>query len=119
MTVPIPSPNYEHGWRDLRRRELAFWTIVLTYLPAVGLTMLALGLLHQDVPKNFAVWVGGGWIAIYIVASLCRRRFRCPRCRNFYFRRGDDQRSSRPICAHCALPCWTTTDPEGDALSQR
>jgi hypothetical protein len=121
ITFRKTDADYEQNWRDLRRRELAFWTVVLSYLPAMGLTILVASLLHHDVPKDFAIWIGGGWIAVYIGASLYRRRFRCPRCHNFFFRRGGDQSSSPPTCAHCALPCWTPKDPdpEDDILSQQ
>ena len=80
--------DYEHSWRDLRRRELAFWAVVFSYLPSVGLTMLAVSLFHYDVPKDFAVWVGGGWIAMYIITSLYRRGFRCPTVSQFLFSSG-------------------------------
>lgn len=114
---PRAGADNERSWRDLRRREVAFWTVVLSYLPAVGLAILAAGLLSYDVPRNLAVWVAGGWIAFYVAASLHRRGFRCPRCHNLYFRRG--QTSSARACAHCTLPCWALEDPDGDILSQR
>ena len=105
------DPAYERSWRDLRRRELLFWLVVLSYLPGVLLTILAVSLFRYDVPDQFAFWVGGGWIASYLALAFYRRGFRCPRCHDFFLRRGRNQTSSSHTCAHCELPCWAPEDP--------
>jgi hypothetical protein len=110
------DPDYARSWRDLRRREAAFWIVVLSYLPGVALALLAVHLIRHDVPEHFALWVGGGWIATYVMANLYRLGFRCPRCRCSFFRPRMEQSGHAPTCAHCNLPRGAPQDPDAQSL---
>ena len=108
--------GYARSWRALRRRERAFWIVVLSYLPGVAVAILAVHLARDDVPECFALWVGGGWIASYVIASLYRGSFRCPRCGDFFLRRTIDRSGPERTCAHCELPRGAPQDPDAHSL---
>ena len=93
--------QYENAWYDLRRRELLIRLVALSFLPGVGVLILVTNWGYGDAPEHFGRWVGGGWIAAFLVAAIYRRCFRCPRCDNLYFGRRFSY--SPDVCAHCGL----------------
>jgi hypothetical protein len=114
MAIGFAGANrdYARSWRDLRRRERAFWIVVLSYVPGVGVAIMAVHLIRHDVPEYFAPWVGGGWLATYVIATFYRRSFRCPRCQHFFLGRTMDRGDSAQSCAHCELPRESPQDPD-------
>jgi hypothetical protein len=108
--------DYARSWRDLRRREVALWLVVVSYLPALALAMLVVHLFRYDVPQHFIVWVAGGWIAGYLAASVYRGAFRCPRCQHLFLTKAENQGTPARACTHCRLPRWAPQDPDGGNL---
>ena len=102
------GPNYINAWTDLRRRELLFRFVALSFVPLIFLTIAVVNALYGDLPQQFGRWVGGGWIAAFLVAGLYRRWFRCPRCSARFFAHGASLVAER--CANCRLPAYAEGD---------
>ena len=105
-TLRTNSDRFERAWRDLRRRDLLFRAIPLSFVPCAVLIIVVLNAMYGDVPREFGRWVGGGWIAAFFAAGAYRRRFRCPHCSELFFGRGLSNNSAR--CAHCQWPAHAT-----------
>jgi hypothetical protein len=114
MVVDRPQidPEYARSWRDLRRREFLWWLVMLMFMPGILLIMLALGIAFGDVPEHFGLWFGGVWIATFVVVSVYRQSFRCPRCNRSFFWRRNGYNPQAQYCAHCQLPRWALTDSD-------
>jgi hypothetical protein len=93
--------NYVRNWRDLRRRQYLFWIVVLSFVPAVLLSILIVNLLGSDVPQYFGAAIGAAWLAAYVAADCYLHHFRCPRCQGL-FHIGYVGQIAR-CCMHCRL----------------
>jgi hypothetical protein len=98
---PGTASNYARSWRDLRRRQYLFWIIVLSFLPAMLLSLAIINLLRNDAPEYFGAAIGAVWLAAYVAADFHLHHFRCPRCHGL-FSAGYGGQLSRS-CTHCQL----------------
>jgi hypothetical protein len=111
-TGEVPaSAQYEHGWRDLRRREVRLWFVSLSFVPGVLLTLMTMGLFRDYLPRHFGRCTGAVWLAACLTIGLHYRMFRCPRCRRFFFEWSLAQQSHG--CVHCKLPRWANSELAG------
>ena len=99
------DPEYLRSWRDLRRRELLFWFFVLSYVPGFLLIIVVVNVFNHDVPEHLGIYFSGTWLAGFVVTSLYRQNFRCPRCHQFFFRRYMLVDPYSQSCVHCNLAC--------------
>lgn len=72
----------EQGLRKIRRRRWLLWSIFLTYLPAIWLSLRITG---SD--RKTAV-VFGVWVLLAAVAGGLVAFARCPRCGNYFHMKG-------------------------------
>jgi hypothetical protein len=93
-------------WDEYRRRRNIFWLVWVTYVPGV----LALGLplrslLSSDIPIYV---VAVAWMIAFVVSGNWMTMWKCPRCRQAFFRTfwGGNPLATR--CVHCRLPKWTS-----------
>ncbi|MBI5017200.1 MAG: hypothetical protein HZB55_17175 [Deltaproteobacteria bacterium] len=84
------------GLSVIRRRRWYLWAVLLTYLPAIW---LSLEITESD--RKTAV-VFGVWVAMAAVAGAVVAAARCPRCGNYFHLMG-----LMPVwvrkCLHCGL----------------
>ena len=107
--------EYLRSWRDLRRREVLFWLVVLSYAPGILLIIWIMTEIHDDVHEHMFAFLSAAWIAAFVAAAAYRQRFRCPRCGQLFFRRliGYDPDSRK--CLSCGLPRWAFGPLIGDS----
>jgi hypothetical protein len=72
----VAHRKYEQAWRDLRRRDMLFRIVALSFVPGVLVIMAGFNAMYGDVPRHFGRLVGGGWIVAFFVVGTYRRRFR-------------------------------------------
>jgi len=80
------------GLKEIRRRRWYLWTIILVYLPLMGMAMT-----YRVVSVTFACWFFV-MLAIAIYAAVSR----CPRCGNYFHMHGMTLLYYRK-CLHCQL----------------
>jgi hypothetical protein len=97
--------DYLHSWRDLRCREGVFWFFVVSYVPGVLLIIAAINKFGRDIPEHIGLYFSAAWLAGFGGASLYRQNFRCPRCRQFFFRRFKLLEPYARNCVNCNLAC--------------
>jgi hypothetical protein len=97
------DPEYLRSWRDLRSRELLFWFFVLSYVPGILLIIIVVNVFNHDVPEHIGIYFSGAWLAGFLGTSLYCQNFRCPRCRNFFFRRFRFVEPYARNCVNCNL----------------
>ncbi|HEY2381329.1 MAG TPA: hypothetical protein VGK48_09130 [Terriglobia bacterium] len=105
---------YSQEWRRYRRWSRAFWLLFFFYLPAMDLAGHAIGPLRRGGPLIFGAALL--WMGSLIAVGYPKINFRCPRCRELFFRKFDDRpwRMSwqhNPFarrCMHCGLPKWAS-----------
>lgn len=100
------SQIYQRSWQDLRRRDLVFKLVVVSYVPGMALAILATEVFANYVSTRLAVYAAAVWLTMFVAVDLYRQAFRCPRCDHHFFRRsiwrGPDSRN----CLNCDLPLW-------------
>jgi hypothetical protein len=101
------DPQYLPSWRDLRRRELLFWFFVLSYIPGILLIIVIVNAFEHALPEHIGMYFSAVWLAGFAGASLYRQSFRCPRCRQFFFRRFIFVDPHSRSCVNCNLARWT------------
>ncbi len=97
------DPEYLRSWRDLRRRELLFWFLVLSYVSGSLLIIVAVNVFNHDVPEHLGIYFSGVWLAGFVGASRYRQNFRCPRCHHFFFHRFRPIEPHARNCVNCNL----------------
>jgi hypothetical protein len=97
------DPEYLRSWRDLRRRELLFWFLVLSYVSGFLLIIVAVNVFNHDVPEHLGIYFSGVWLAGFVGASRYRQNFRCPRCHHFFFHRFRPIEPHARNCVNCNL----------------
>ena len=98
--------NHSHvlAWKDYRRRVRWFflaWLGGFVVLAALG---TALDLLHA--PEWALLILGFFWMATFACAGFYLQRFRCPRCKEFFFFSTFSYWPFARACRHCKLPKW-------------
>ncbi len=92
----VEAPDIAAGLSKLRRKRWFLWSVFLTYVPAIW---LSLRLTRSDKATGvvFAVWV-----VLAAVAGTIAGFGRCPRCGNYFHMKG-----LMPVwvrkCLHCDL----------------
>jgi hypothetical protein len=88
--------DLEQGLAVIRRRRWYLWTVLLTYLPAIWLSLE----ITQSDRKTAVVF--GVWVAMAAVTGSLVAAVRCPQCGNYYHLLG-----LMPVwvrkCLHCGL----------------
>jgi len=100
------SPIYQRSWQDLHRRTIAFRLVVVSYVPAMALAILATDVFANYVPARLAVYAAAAWLTMFVAADLYRQAFRCPRCGHHFFRRAAWHGWDTRHCLSCDLPLW-------------
>src|SRR5262249_50712217 len=104
MSLMVSASKYAPSWQGLRQRNLLVWLIALSFIPGGLVLIVGANVWLGDVPQYFGRWVGGCWIAAFVLAGIYRRHFRCPRCHQQFFGRGSAESTKK--CAHCYMPLW-------------
>ena len=99
------DPKYLRAWRDLRRRELLFWSFVLSYVPGILLIIVVVNVFERDAPEHIGIYFSAAWLTGFVETSLYHQNFRCPRCHRFFFRRYMLVDPYSRNCVHCNLAC--------------
>lgn len=103
---------YSARWTRYRWWSLAFWLLFVLYLPGLAFLSRALGWTRGDgSPVLVAAFV---WMIVFLVVGYVKWNFRCPRCRELFFRKFDDRPGRQdwrrnPFarhCMHCGLAKW-------------
>jgi hypothetical protein len=102
MTENSVSPDSDHreidvaalrsGLQLVRRRRWYFWTIILAYLPLMGVAMR-----YKTVAFAFI-----SWFVVMFAIALYGALARCPRCGNYFHMHGMTLLFLRK-CLHCQL----------------
>jgi hypothetical protein len=104
------EPNYPDAWRDLRKRRLIFWALLLSFLPGCGALFIAIGLplsMFTGINDNyffFAIFVS--WFLALAIAGFRYQVFPCPRCHRPFAAEQWYRNIFRSECNHCGLPRW-------------
>ena len=99
------------GLARIRRRRWGLWSVLLTYLPAIW---LSLKITESD--RKTAV-VFGVWVAMAAVAGCVAAAARCPRCGNYFHLLGLTPVWVRK-CLHCGLGLTADKDKGAGARGQ-
>jgi hypothetical protein len=91
------SAAIAEGLAGIRKRRWCLWAVILTYIPAIWLSLEITG---SD--RKTAV-VFGVWVLLAAAASGAAAFSRCPRCGNYYHMMGLVPVWVRK-CLHCGLP---------------
>ena len=110
--------EYLRSWRDLRRREVLFWLVVLSYVPGILLIIWIVNEIRDDVPEHMFAFLSAAWIAAFVAAAAYRQRFRCPRCGQLLFRRLIGFGPDSPKCLSCRLPRWASNRRQPGVTSE-
>ena len=102
VTAEVDDPGYVRSWADLRRREVMFWLVVLSYVPGLWLVIIIINMVRSDLPEHMLTYLSVLWLAAYVLVVRYRKNFRCPRCHHLFFRRGID--TDEQHCMSCGLP---------------
>jgi hypothetical protein len=86
-----------------------FWLVILSYLPGMLVIMLVVNRVRDDVPEHMLAYLSVAWLAAFLLASSYRRRFRCPRCHELFFRGLTGFDLHTQVCLHCDLPRWSAS----------
>ena len=111
---PRIEDSYSAQWVDCRRRDILFWTVVLTFIPAgvlIGGTFARL--FHSDLAIGI---VGGTWMVAFVVTHFYRTSWKCPRCHKPFFHGFWYYKILAEKCVHCRLPKYA---PSGLSSNQR
>src|SRR5579864_4243108 len=104
------EPDYSEAWRDLRRRRLIFWALLLGFLPGIGVLSVAIGLplsRFTGINENyFFVGIFVSWFLALAIASFRWQIFPCPRCHKPFAAEQWYRNIFRSECNHCGLPKW-------------
>jgi len=115
MPGQMQAQKYASAWRDLRRREAAYWIIFFTYLPGVVGLFKLLDWLAPGLGHSLAQWIAIAWGAAWIFSGYRRLAIHCPRCGERFVadRWWETSSLSSSECIHCGLPLWSEpTDPK-------
>ena len=89
----------EEPLRDYRRRNLIFWGLFLSFIPATLLIAAPLGRMFNS--NLTAELIATAWFAGIAAAAIWRLNFECPRCgEKFYSKNWYKQPLTRK-CVHC------------------
>lgn len=94
--MEAPTGDFSEGLVRIRRRRWLLWTVLLTYLPAIWLSLKV-----TESDRKTAV-VFGIWVAMAAVAGCVAAAARCPRCGNYFHLMGLTPVWVRK-CLHCGL----------------
>lgn len=102
--MPANEGAYSAAWTRYCCWSLAFWLLFVLYLPGLASLSHALGWTRGDgSPVLVAALV---WMIAFAVVGYVKWNFRCPRCRELFFRKFDDRPWRRdwrrdPFARHC------------------
>ncbi len=93
----MASTDIASGLAKIRRRRWALWTVFLTYIPAIWVT---LRITESD-------WYAGAVLVVWVIMAAVAGGFaafaRCPWCGDYYHIKGLTPVWVRK-CLHCGLP---------------
>jgi ribosomal protein S27AE len=85
--------------RDYRRRNLIFWGLFLSFIPATLLIDATLGRLIN--PTWAAELITTAWFAGVIATGIWRLNFECPRCGKKFYTKHWFRQPFTTKCVHC------------------
>ena len=88
----IDNATLRKGLKTVRRRRWCLWTIILVYMPLMGMAMS-----YKAVSEAFIVWFVVTFAIGFYTAAV-----RCPRCGNYFHMNGTSLLYLRK-CLHCQL----------------
>lgn len=88
----IDNATLRKGLKTVRRRRWYLWTIILAYMPLMGMAMS-----YKAVSEAFIAW----FVVMFAIAFYAAI-VRCPRCGNYFHLNGLTLLYVRK-CLHCQL----------------
>jgi polyferredoxin len=110
MQRSVTTDKFTLGWRELRRRRLAYWATWFAILPALFIGWLLQQYWHSHLPTFVLIFGVFFW---HIDAQQSLASFRCPRCGQPFFWLYPAGRVFPPLgipvfmqqrCASCGIP---------------
>jgi hypothetical protein len=97
--------DYEPLWEDYRRRRRWKLVLFLSYVPVVG--AFALLVVHLHAPEALIPASAICGMVAFAVAQVRVASWRCPRCREAFFRARWYHNGFAKKCVHCGLRKWS------------
>src|SRR5438105_1203841 len=102
------ADSYSAQWVDCRQRDILFWTVCLTFIPAGAVIG---GTLARPFHSDFVIEIVAiTWMVAFAATHLYRTSWKCPRCHKPFFRRFWHQNIFAEKCVHCRLPKYARLD---------